>query len=925
LISRFVEDSRRRRTKPFAILALCLFISGAPLGFAHRPDSPAADAARITAIAFVEDGRPASPGTQKLISLKPGDIYSSFAVSEAVKQAFGTGLFSDIRVIRSGEKGLDLTFELTRRLLVRAIRFRGEKSLSSNRLGQALVSLRRDGYFSEERLASGVAELRQALAHGGYFQPRIRTDVTRETRGPEVVVTFMIDAGSRYTISDVRFEGNLGVPADELLKKLKTRPGRPFSLAQLERDLPRIKAVYARLGYPRVEVETAPELFFIEEGTVSLLIKINPGERVEIIIRGAKIPVSLVQPIWEGPIFEEWGMSEGEARILSELRGKGYIFASVRSSIDKIENGISVIYVVDRGKKYRIREVAFDGNRYFTATELRNQLAVGESVRLFGGIDGKKVFDLPDEIEVLYQAQGFDDVQVNLHFRETDSTAIATCSIAEGKQRRVRSVEFTGASLLDAATLRRQVALKEGGPYFTPSVQRDIQILETYYLNQGIRGTRIEARAVPAVEDEFDVTFSIREGFLTKVQGIFISGNLVTRTGTVMKEIKIKEGEPARMESIVATRASLEKLAVFSEVRLDEVPLAPGSENLVVRLREGERNYVGLGIGLETRDELTTSAILSANLRPRGTAEFMRSNIFGRAAHVSLVSQFSLAEKRLILSWEQPYLLFSLRVPTYFSGWIEEEDRISFGYKREGVSVSAIKPFFWDLTLLTALKYARTTLYFLEVAPNEIDREFYPYSATSFETSLIREKRNDPFNPSRGYFSSLSLEYAFPLFNTESDFLKMAFKYQRYFTIVPRLIFGSTFRLGLGAGRMPIHERFFAGGSNSFRGERFDELGPRDPQSGKPVGGKAMVLFNFELAFPLVSTLPDLAGAVFYDAGNVFVNRSDFGLDRLEHAVGGGIRYRTPLGPVRLELGWNLTDPARRGKPIFFITIGNVF
>jgi outer membrane protein insertion porin family len=153
----------------------------------------------------------------------------------------------------------------------------------------------------------------------------------------------------------------------------------------------------------------------------------------------------------------------------------------------------------------------------------------------------------------------------------------------------------------------------------------------------------------------------------------------------------------------------------------------------------------------------------------------------------------------------------------------------------------------------------------------------------------------------------------------------MAFKYQRYFTLVPRLIFGSTFRLGLGAGRMPIHERFFAGGSNSFRGERFDELGPKDPQSGKPVGGKAMVLFNFELAFPLVSTLPDLAGAVFYDAGNVFVNRSDLGLDRLEHAIGGGIRYRTPLGPVRLELGWNLTDPARRGKPIFFITIGNVF
>jgi outer membrane protein insertion porin family len=910
---------------PSAVLALCIFLCGASLSFAHGPAPLEAGAVRIASIVFLEDGRPAPADSEKLISLRPGDIYSPFAVSEAVKQAFGTGLFSDVRVARGGEKELNLTFELTRRLLVRAIRFRGEKGMSSSRLGEAMVSLRRDGYFSEERLAKGVAELRQALAHEGYFQPRIRPAVARDSRGPEVVVTFEIAAGSRYTISDIRFEGNGPVTAQQLLKQMKTRPGRPYSLAKLEKDLPRIKGAYARLGYPRVEVETAPELFFIEEGTVALLIKIKPGERVMITIMGAEIPVSLVQPIWEGPIFEEWGMSEGEARILSDLRGKGYIFASVRSSIDKVENGISVTYNVDRGKKYRIRDVVFDGNQYFAAAELRKQLAVGESVRLFGGIDGKKVFDLPDEIEALYQAQGFDDVQVNLHFRGTDGTAVATYSITEGKERRVRSVEFPGASLIDAAALRRQVAIKEGGPYFPPSIQRDIQILETTYLDRGIRGTRIEARAVPAGDDEFDVTFSIQEGVLTRVQGIFISGNLVTRTGTVMKEMQIREGEPARMESILASRASLEKLAVFSEVRLDEVPLEPGSENLVVRLREGERNYVGLGVGIETRDELTTSSILSANLRPRGTAEFMRSNVFGSAAHVSLVSQFSLAEKRLILSWEQPYLLFSLRVPTYLNGWIEEEDRISFGYKREGVSVSTIKPIFWDLTLLTALKYARTTLYFLNVAQNEIDREFYPYSATSVEASLIREKRNDPFNPTRGYFSSLSLQYAFPLFATESDFLKMAFKYQRYFTLVPRLTFGSTFRLGLGAGRMPIHERFFAGGSNSFRGESFDELGPKDPQSGKPVGGKAMVLFNFELAFPLVSTLPDLAGAVFYDAGNVFVNRSDLALDRLEHAVGGGVRYRTPLGPVRLELGWNLTNPARRGRPIFFITIGNIF
>ncbi|OGD19381.1 MAG: hypothetical protein A2W03_02450 [Candidatus Aminicenantes bacterium RBG_16_63_16] len=925
LISRSAGDSERRRPGPAAAWsALRLFVLAACLGVPAWM-AGAAGQARIGRISMVLDARAAPAGTETLTSLKPGDPFSPYSVSEAVKQIFGTGLFSDVQVVRGGGEDVDLTFRLTSRLLIRKVHFQGRPGLSSRRLGDALVSLRTEIYFSEEGLERAVEEVKAALAQEGYFQPRIRTSVARDDRGAQVDVTFDILAGARYVISDIRFEGRRPADTADPGRLMKTRAGQPYSLARLERDMRRIKDMYRGLGYPRAEVEPAPESFFVEEGTVSLLIKIDTAERVDIVIRGAKVPVGLVLPIWEAPIFEEWGMAEGEARILGDLRGKGYIFTSVQSSIEKIEDGIRVIHNASPGKRYTITELKFEGNRYLSAQEIRSQLLVSESIRLFGGIDGKRVFELPDEIEFLYQTQGFADVQVDLHFHETDSRAAAAFSIEEGKQRRTRRVEFAGAALIDEATLRRQIPLADGGPYFYPTVQRAVQALEIYYRQAGIRGTRIEARTEPAGEAEFDVTFSISEGTRTMIQGIFISGNLITRQSTVLRELKIKEGDVARLEGITATRAGLEKLAVFSEVRIDEVALVAGSENLVIRLREGERNYVGLGIGLETREELQASSVLSANLRPRGTAEYMRSNVFGKAAHLSLVSQFSLAEKRLILSWEQPYLLFSLRLPTFINGWIEEEDRVSFGYKREGVGLSTIKPAFWGTTFLGALRYARTTLYFLNISPSEIDREFSPYSATSVETNLIREKRNDAFNPSRGYFSSLSLQYAFPLFATESDFLKLAFKYQRYYSPLPRVFLGGTFRLGLGLGRMPIHERFFAGGSNSFRGQKFDNLGPKDPQSGNPVGGKAMVLFNFEAVFPLFSTLPDLGGTLFYDAGNVYVNRSDIRPVDLEHAVGLGVRYRTPLGPVRLELGWNLTDPARKGKPIVYITIGNIF
>jgi outer membrane protein insertion porin family len=129
----------------------------------------------------------------------------------------------------------------------------------------------------------------------------------------------------------------------------------------------------------------------------------------------------------------------------------------------------------------------------------------------------------------------------------------------------------------------------------------------------------------------------------------------------------------------------------------------------------------------------------------------------------------------------------------------------------------------------------------------------------------------------------------------------------------------------LGRGKVPIHERFFGGGSNSFRGVEFDELGPKDPDSFKPIGGKALLLFNFEFTFPILSVFKNLNGALFYDVGNVFAQRRQVSLASFHNALGFGLRYKTPLGPIRLELGWHVDAPEDEKKVLIFVTIGNVF
>ena len=161
--------------------------------------------------------------------------------------------------------------------------------------------------------------------------------------------------------------------------------------------------------------------------------------------------------------------------------------------------------------------------------------------------------------------------------------------------------------------------------------------------------------------------------------------------------------------------------------------------------------------------------------RLRGTAEFIRSNIFGTASQVSLVSQFSLVEKRAVVSWEQPYF-FGVPMQTSMNAWLEGEDRKSFGFDRRGVSLNVIKPLAGGFVLLGTLSLSRTKLTYLEIAESEVDRQLQPYSTTLVSGSVIWDRRDDTFNPTRGIFLSFVGEWAYPVFKTESDYSQGLFQ-----------------------------------------------------------------------------------------------------------------------------------------------------
>ncbi|MGA2362699.1 MAG: POTRA domain-containing protein [Candidatus Aminicenantales bacterium] len=916
-----------RRILPTArVLVVLALVSAPPHGLAQDEASPPV----VSKVAVLVDGRPVRGGPlADLIPVKPGDPFSPAAVDRVVKQVFKTGLFSDIHVTRSGELQVELTFSLTRNIVVEHVFFQGA-GVKPSRLRETMETLRPGSAFIEDRLPKAIEEIKGGLRREGYFGATVTGSTRKDPQEPRIDIYFRITDWKRYRIRTIELRGPIVAEATNIGKRMKSRKGDLYAPARLEKDVQALGAYYTSLGYRRADIQVAGERFDEAAKAVDIELEIQPREKITIIINGARVPSSLLAPIWEERIFEEWGLAEGEVRILNHLRKKGYVYATLKSRIERPGNEIQVVYDVVPGKKYRIEKVSFEGLKTFSAQRLREELVVSEGTLFFSLLSYDRLFALPREIEYFYQAHGFPAVRAELELPRTAKGVNAILKIDEGPQQRIQSITVAGAHLFRPEEVLKELVSVRGGPYFPPNVQRDAEIIETYYLNHGVRGTKISPRVEPAGENLFALTFEIEEGSPVVIQNILITGNRLTRTSVIEKEIQVRKGAPADASLIQETKRRLERLGVFSDVRTDEVLMEPGKENLVVTVQEGEANYAGVGLGFESRNAVPSAE--PVQFRPSGTAEYIRSNVLGRAAQLSLVGQYSDVERRAILSLNQPYLFGAALRPSLL-GWIEKEDRTSFTFDRRGVSFNLSRPLLPHLILIGALSWSRTDLSNLQIPESEIDIRLQHYSTTLVSVSVALDKRDDSFNPEKGYFLSVVSELAKPLFGTESDYWKTFFKFQYFRPVMPQVNFSLLARVGLAQGEISVPERFFAGGSNSFRGESFDYLGPKDPVTLKPEGGRALFLLNAEMRFPILPSFKELSGGVFFDLGNVFGYIEDIRIRDLEAALGLGIRYRTPLGPVRLELAWNVHTPqvniappqTRKKTPYFFITIGNVF
>ena len=414
-------------------------------------------------------------------------------------------------------------------------------------------------------------------------------------------------------------------------------------------------------------------------------------------------------------------------------------------------------------------------------------------------------------------------------------------------------------------------------------------------------------------------------------------GNRKTESGVIARTLDLKPGMPLSDTRLLEAKRSLYRLGVFSrvEVNLAAPSLVYAGRNVIVEVEEGKARALTYGFGYDTENGF------------RGQLGFSNNNLFGRVYSLRTDVRLSSLDKRLQILLDQPYL-FGYSIPITSSLFYYDTTEPTFRTKRRGGRVEATK----------ILSHRRFSLAYdyrvveLEVDPgvalNDIERKNLPYQIASVVPSVLIDYRDDPFSPTKGWSSLLQLQYSFPAFASDADFLKAFFQQTQYVDLGGPGVLAGSFRIGgieafralpgkdpnlptdLPSSDVFINERFFAGGRTTNRAYDLDELGIRGKTlilppgfaTYQPVGGNGLLLLNLDYRFPIFGAF---GGIAFIDSGNVWADWRDIRVGDIKTGVGLGARYISPIGPLRLEVGWKLQREHGESPYAILVSFGNPF
>jgi len=929
---------------------------------------------RIVAVRVVAESGAVLEQNPPELTVQPGQPFSMEAESASLRELFRSGRYADLRAeLADVPGGVRLDFVVRQNLYINRVQIEGLREPPGEALSLSALRLNVGEPFRESDMKEALERLRQTLEDDGQYQAKLDYTTTPHPDTLQMDILVRVTAGPRARVGAITIQNQTQFANAELRSRVKLKEGAEVTSDRLNRAGDRARKWLAGKDYLGARVTIHRGAYDPKTNRVPVDFTLYAGLEVRVVVEGAKVPAATLRklvPIYQEGAVDEDLLQEGRRSLRDWFERAGYFDAQVNyaasdAPADETSHVLRraarvVTYQVLRGNHHRLANVEFTGDKYFGPELLRGRIKIQPAAYASPGRYSTELLqDDVTSIHTLYEANGFQDCNVQSQlvddYKGRHGDLSVRFVIQEGEQTRVASLDIEGNQQLSRDELLGVVGSSKGQPYseFNVSSDRD-NILATYY-DQGFSEAQFAAdveklpAAGPKEGPVVRLRYHITEGPQVLVAKVLLSGYEHTRAGVISRQVGIKTGEPLSEGTVVETQRKLYNLGIFSRVSI--APQNPDGEDekktVVVMVDEARRYTIAYGLGFEAQRLGSSSSPTSQSLSfaPRVTLGLTKANLTGRADSLSFKVRASTIQGRALLTYIAPNYFgnpnFSLQLSTYYE---TSRDVQTFDSRRAEASVGLAQKLSSSSSILYRYVYRHVVASNLQIAVEEIPLFSQNTEVSEFDVNWVRDRRNSVSDPSRGDFENVDVSMAMKPIGSSANFLRVYLQNSTYSPIGRRLVFARSTRFGIQtpygnplSTDIPLPERFFAGGGTSLRGFGLNQAGPRDPVTGFPIGGQTELIFNQDLRFPMHLPLIGnrLGGAVFYDAGNVFPSIRKISLrtappaptfdpanpnvcltnctnelSYFSHTVGIEFRYGTPIGPVALDLGYQL-NPAR--------------
>jgi outer membrane protein assembly complex protein YaeT len=879
-------------------------------------------------------------------------------IAASLKKLYATGRFTELRAeAEPGPGGVHLLFVGRAQHFIGVVQVEGTPSTLEPRALLTSTRLRLGQAVSDEVLIAAQRHISEMLASNGYYRSTVRYRILSDPATQEAEASFSVFPGKPARLSSVEFQGHPGFPPAKLAKVTGWRPGIQLTSARVERGLLRLHQLFLSRNRLQATVSVLKREYDTSFNTEKLLVRVESGPLVRVRVEGAKISRSKLKtllPVYRDGVVDEPGLARSDRILEDYFQQLGYFSAAVKAAraFHAESQTLDLTFQVNRGKRRDFDGYGFEGNRAIPTRELMAAIpSPAQGILSRGPLYSRTLLENKVNIlTALYQSRGFLDIRISPrlddHFRDQAGHWFVTFQVEEGLRTTVHRLAMTGISGHMQKALWPSLLTKPARPYSPGRAAADRDTISSYLANLGYAQAEVSWHASPVNEQhQVDLDFRIELGKQERIKRIVVLGNEHTRLGVIRRELVIHQGQPLSQDNVADSQSRLYELGIFNQVQIapQDLPNSQTEKTVLVAVEESRRWTLGYGGGLEVQRLGSNNPQGTFKASPRISLNLNRLDVGGRDQSFTLWGRLSYIDTGAGVSYVIPYLADRRDLSLRINGLVDRSrDVLTFTDDQKGASVTVEKRFSSSTAISARYSFLRVEALDISnhISPDEVPLLSRPARVGGFGGSYVNDRRDDPLDATHGSYALADAGIMYKGFGSEANFLRLTGQYATYYRLSSHLVFARNTRIGLESpygskekilvsspgepkqyiytDSLPLPERLFMGGSDSHRGFSINQAGPRDPQTGYPIGGNALFFNSLELRVRMAEQ--KLGLVLFNDSGNVFTTirhmrllkfnqNSPTDLDYDSDAAGVGLRYKTPVGPLSFDVGYNLNPP----------------